>query len=319
MGYRIGSFNVQRLGNGATNEKITGICDIIREENLDIVAFQEAFSEGKGFRKKGFELGLPGWDFFFQESANMPGNHGEGYVFGWNTKRFCYSESRVLSSKLFQPRVIGLSGNDGIHLDGSWMARPPMYGRFRPVNGGFFEIRLINIHVVQGGEDDDSINSRKKEYEYLIDEIFPKICDKRFGNNRTSYTIAMGDYNLALLTPNNLKSEFFNPRLCISDDLQGRLRVKTVLDEPTTLRSSKPEDKNTWGYRNNFDHFTFSEKDIGWKGGRCTYNRIDAVEKYFNNRFDIYHRDISDHVPILLELDIMEEIAYDNNGYRKAN
>ena len=36
MGYRIGSFNVQRLGNGATNEKINGICKIIREEKLDI-------------------------------------------------------------------------------------------------------------------------------------------------------------------------------------------------------------------------------------------------------------------------------------------
>ena len=153
----------------------------------------------------------------------------------------------------------------------------------------------------------------------MINHILPTICEKRFGNNRSSYTIAMGDYNLALFTPNNMMSEFYDPRACVPSDAQGRLKVKTVQEKPTTLRSSKPDDKSTWGYKNNFDHFTYSERDIEWKGGSCKYDRIDAVDKYYEDRFDIYHKEVSDHVPIVLELNIKEDIVYDNNGYRKAN
>ena len=48
MRIRIGSFNVHRLGKSdSSKERFKDICDIIRNEGMDIVSFQEIYSEGR--------------------------------------------------------------------------------------------------------------------------------------------------------------------------------------------------------------------------------------------------------------------------------
>lgn len=58
MRYRIGSFNLKNFGAYANFETADAprrdfekIAQIIREESLDVVAFQEILSEGKGLRR----------------------------------------------------------------------------------------------------------------------------------------------------------------------------------------------------------------------------------------------------------------------------
>ena len=47
MEIRIGSFNMNNFG-GSSNKDFGKIAEIIVEENLDVVALQEIFSEGRG-------------------------------------------------------------------------------------------------------------------------------------------------------------------------------------------------------------------------------------------------------------------------------
>lgn len=80
-------------------------------------------------------------------------------------------------------------------------ARAPYYIRLQPCHGGFNELRLLNIHIYFGKNTIPEIEKRKIEFDTLVQEIYPRINRERYGNFRSAYTIAMGDYNLNIVRP----------------------------------------------------------------------------------------------------------------------
>lgn len=55
-------------------------------------------------------------------------------------------------------------------------------------------------------------------------------------------------------------------------------------------------------YANNFDHFTYSPELSSFT--RVSYKAVDAVNKYCNGDADYYRKHISDHLPIVMTIEI---------------
>lgn len=333
MSYKIGSFNMRNIGENALGKEdernLQLIAKIISEEKFDVVSLQEIISEGKAFnhvldekikRSILYELGSE-WDFKWAEARNEKSfsvdKRGEGYAFLWNKNRLKLAEV-VLGNgnkRKFIPRMCSINKEDII--------RKPYYARFTPSGtkegGPWVEFRLLCVHTYYG---DDSIASRtirKKEIETLLTDVYPQISDRRYGeygNGMPSYTILMGDYNAEILTTWKKQAHIeqqTKPSLYIKESVPydiiestkwGETRkIKTVQDQFTTLKSLKvfeKEDFDGRGYAHDYDHFSYEEKQF--EGLYLKAKRIDAVKKYCNNDFEKYYNQVSDHIPIMMEV-----------------
>jgi len=336
MSYRIGSFNLRNLGITALGKSsgrdLKIIANIIKNEDFDVIALQEVLSEGKAlyssdYAKKSvlMELGND-WDFQWAYSeTQLKDKRNEGYAFVWNKRRL--QMSRIIlpngNSRVFYPRICELNKKD--------MMRRPYYARFTPsgtvVGGPWIEFRLLCIHTYYGNDNKEDRKLRQQELDVLMKEIYPQISDRKYGeygNGMPSYTIIMGDYNVELWRPwkdeirkkinaeRKLqgKSPFPTPASLIADENDiiestrwGRRQVKTVQYEFTTLRSSEDSlDYDYRGYAHDYDHFSYEERQF--EGIKMNARRVDAVRKYCGDDFDRYLNSISDHIPILMEVDL---------------
>lgn len=291
------------------------IAEIIIEEKLDVIALQEILSEGKGISRMQSELeqcvkyNLYDWDFrwdYPKESTDpdktSKDHRGEGYAYLWNKKRFKLLEySKMGKVKIFDPRIINSLSND-VNVDCSFFARTPYYIRLQPLYGGFFELRLVNLHIYYGKDNSIStINKRKIEYETIVQSIYPEISQKRYGQNRVAYTIAMGDYNLNIFSPLvQTKNACLPEAFTYTEGVQ----ILTVQDQLTTLKKCNGEGDsgNDMRYGNNYDHFTYSPELSPFNS--VSYETIDAVNKYCGGDFSYYREHISDHLPIVMSVDI---------------
>ena len=307
MEYRIASFNLKNFGQDSWKKRdLHKLAEIITEEELDVVALQEVLSEGKGVNHLIEELvkyELYEWDYCFEAPKDTSDtetvktvNRSEGYAYLWNKSTFKIVEfSRLGNVKQFDPRIINTLSND-VNADCSFLARAPYYIRLEPMFGGFFELRLINIHIYWGNTSITAINKRIMEYEMLTQSIYPAISSKMYGNFRIPYTIAMGDYNLNIFSPFvQDKKAVLNPEL-IHNEGGKAISIITTQNELSTLK------KNEDGYSNNYDHFTYSPERIQNVNVSCGV--IDAVNKYCSGDYAYYNEKISDHLPILLKIDI---------------
>ena len=122
----------------------------------------------------------------------------------------------------------------------------------------------------------------------------------------------MGDYNLNLIMPaGTSRGDTKNRTIIEGKKTVGDQRIITVQYELRTLkRPDKDEtvddDNPNRGYSQNYDHFSFDIGLLERDGIGYECNRIDAVRKYCNDDFELYHKEISDHIPIVLELSINE-------------
>lgn len=318
MIFKFGSFNLKNLSRGImTKRDFSMIATIIRKEEFDIVAFQEILSEGQALDSlvKNF---LPGWDIRWGEPkeaidpSKNKDKRGEGYAFIWNTKRLTLASSSTVSGeRVYEPRSV----SDAIRFDSRFFARTPYYARFVPVNGGFFEFRLIDVHLHFGNNNKDEIQKRKEEFAYLTERIYPTISqERRYGNNREAYTIVMGDYNLNLYKYRREAEKRINKNTYIEPIVTvGVQQIVTVQDELTTLKTTirdeqTDDDNPKRGYAQNYDHFSFDVTRFEREGILYKARRIDAVRKYCKDDFELYNATVSDHVPIALTV-IMNETA----------
>lgn len=322
MQYRIGSFNMKNFGANPKRDFAT-IARIILEERLDVVALQEILSEGKGVRtmlEQCVKYQLYDWDFCWaspNDSSDLNklfttiqgDRRGEGYAYIWNRKAFKLVETQKMGkSKQFSPRIVNSLSND-VMSDCSFLARAPYYIRLEPIYGGFFELRLINIHIYWGSSSLADIQKRKLEYEFLVGEIYPSISQRRYGNFRAAYTIAMGDYNLNILKPfttPQAKNAYINEVYNYNDG-KKQFSVLTTQDQLSTLKApalhgSGDGALNHEGYANNYDHFSYSPQLTHFTGVSCSV--VDAVQKYCNGDFAYYRDNISDHLPVIMEIEI---------------
>ena len=316
MEYRIGSFNLKNFGYSSEKD-FYKIAQIIVNEELDVVALQEILSEGRGVKRyleQCVKYDLYNWDFCwasphessdYEKIADMirGDKRGEGYAYLWNKKKFKLAEMSVLGKeRIFEPRIVNSLSMD-VHVDCSIFSRAPYYIRLQPLYGGFFELRLINIHIYFGDKTLNSIAKRKVEYGILTKDIYPSLSKKRYGNFRAAYTVAMGDYNLNIFTPGVKDgNDSINP---VHFYNEGEKIVHVITDqyELSTLKlpdNSYQEKLNA--YSNNYDHFTFSPELSNFN--KVSFETIDAVNKYCNGDFEYYYKKISDHIPIVMTIDI---------------
>ena len=317
LDYKIGSFNLKNFGANSKKD-LEKIAQIITEEQLDVVALQEILSEGKGVKRlleQCVKYELYDWDFCcasprestdLEKISDMVVNdtRGECYAYLWNKKKFKLVEMTKLGqNRIFEPRIINSLSND-VEVDCSVFARAPYYIRLQPLFGGFFELRLINIHIYYGSNRLSSIAKRIIEYDLLTHDIYPNLSTRRYGNFRTAYTVAMGDYNLNIYTPgiNTVNESYLIP---VYSYVDGQKTVRVVTDQKdlsTLKRSGTANREQLSGYANNYDHFTYSPELSNFN--RVSFAAIDAVNKYCKGDFEYYNNNISDHVPIVMNINI---------------
>lgn len=324
MGYKIASFNLCNIGESALKEKhpknLQKIAEIILEEHFDIVGFQEVLKGGMAFKgekehkKKTILKELGGenkWGFSWAYAEGITDPRDEGYAFIWNKERIRLSTYKSCNSsqanKIYKPRMLTTC------LDWDFWGRGVLYGRFTPVALPNVEFRLLNIHT--------SPKTSKEELKTIMKQIYPKIEDeiiKDHYSNTKSYTILLGDYNVQLRRDRKVNNnKFFGKSvkyldadkddIVVAEDWGGK-RIITVQDEATTLpQKDKYEDYKLYGMRdyrdyvNDYDHFSYDVD--AFEGINLKYNRVDAVIEYCFKDFDLYRDEVSDHVPISLEIE----------------
>ncbi len=290
------------------NKNIIAIANIILTEQFDIVAMQEVFSEQSIKRILAF-LGS-NWSGRWASPNSRSAVAAEGYAFLWNNQRFELAKNSTSTGmRVFEPRIYNQYRVDRANGQQE-LLRNPYYGRFKAKNA-FLEIRLINTHIVYSADKSDrressfadlgSIALRKKEFEVLTQGILAKEEDRRYGNNMPAYTFILGDYNLNL--NRSWTSGPYVDEVIVIDDGNHVKLVRTVQDELTTLsgRSQTNPDEPIHDFANNFDHFTYDENAL--EGVHVTAGRVNTVEKYYNNDFEKHKKEISDHVPVSLNID----------------
>lgn len=312
MSYCIGSFNLRDFNfanttNDGTQEEITRdfkkIAKIIIEERFDVVALQEinapvALKHLTGILNSQKTLQR---EYDYRFGTDMPNQSGskdpERYGFIWKTKRL----------RLIEPRR---GTNPGYYQNAGALTliRPPYYARFtaRGMLGGTnFELRLVNTHIRDATREEDRI----KEFDILVKQILPRICDHQEisedGEYMPSYTFLMGDYNLAL--NKSERSIYKIDKITPTNFTRKNRWYRTVQEEATTLRLPNNQISISECYANNYDHFTY-EIDLDTKLVLVP-QRIEVLEKYYPNtnqpaeKLGNYRKEISDHVPIKMIVD----------------
>lgn len=334
MSYRIGSFNVKNLAFGSKRD-LDRIAAIINDNDLDIVAMQEVLSEGKALsgtgagsssgQAKAYEYSLKRrlkghWEICWQDPQTRAKDYpylgedkrGEGYAFLWNTDRIELPLN--YSGKEIYPKIwrqYKHKGNGFLRL-----IRDPLYGRFKIKNMNV-EIRLLSTHIVYGKPkganfdvdyDIGTVELRKSEFKTLAGYIYPRIAEYYKDENCVvPYTIMLGDYNLNL--PGSGVFKALIPDIVYFDrygnlhDVENNdtFTLYNVQSEKTTINREATD------YANNYDHFTYDDRT------KCVvkqFKRIDAVHQHVKSeddseeeKFKRYKEEVSDHVPILLEID----------------
>lgn len=338
MGYKIGSFNLKNIGLAALGSKsdrdLKKIAEIIRKEKFDVVALQEVLSEGKAFISPDFtkksimmELG-PEWDFQWANAETaLADTRNEGYAFVWNTRRLRMATSILQdnSERIFYPRICRIDKVD--------MQRRPYYARFTPSGtpegGPWVEFRLLCIHTYFGKDTKIDREIRQHELDVLMTDIYPQITDRVYRSNMPHYTLLMGDYNVELWRPwkeearkqenamRRLQGKYPLPKpatlIANEEDIiestkWGRRKIKTVQHEFTTLKAvdsandSNVTELESRGYAHDYDHFSYEESQF--EGIKMKVRRVDAVRKYCGDDFEKYLKTVSDHIPIMMEIEL---------------
>jgi endonuclease/exonuclease/phosphatase family metal-dependent hydrolase len=347
MSYRIGSFNLQNF-SGKTSKDLDVIINIIISERFDVIALQEVLNqtaltmilrrlplywEGSWAQPRSSKAEneyIENGDIDEQtgiQNVRHSINTAKGYAFLWNTKRL--KECSKTGARIFD------------QIKNGELVRNPYYGRFTPAGlpgGSFFEIRLINVHLCSPAENKEA---RMKEFKLLTEEIYSRIHSKRYGINMPAYTIILGDYNMpiswcnecngqGIITEQDCKTTLkrpasqegstakitasFNPYKIAAGVIRniGKITPATNISfidrRIYKLKQFKSHDEpsDDGFYANDYDHFSYT--NMSWVDIPIRFERVDAIKKYSKNDPITYRKEVSDHVPVLAELEI-------NDGY----
>ena len=299
--YRIGSINCKNFGRGAS-KNIKKFVDIISSEEFDIIALQEIKGQAALDRIL-TGLSPDKWKGIADEDPTV-----NDYAFIWNATKFELAKTEELGYKrTYAPRIYKQYRIDRKNGQKE-LIREPFFARFFPVgpNAPFIEIRLINTHIRFSKGKDASENSpgtiamRRNEYDVLTKAIYAKEADKRYGNNRPAYTILLGDYNLNL--PSSMASSPYLVEAFTIEDGRERKNIRTIQNKLSTLASNTDTKDPIKGiFANNYDHFTYDEERFDDVTVRSY--RVNAVRKYCSGNQEKYLKEISDHMPITVNLE----------------
>ena len=331
MPYKIGSFNVRNLSFAAGKERLDNIANLIKE--FDLVALQEVLSEGKML--EGAQVDNPAgqqiayenslryrlgdnWDMCWldphTDSKWYPylGNdsRGEGYAFLWRKDKFRCPVNEY--GREVRPRIYRQYKTDSSNGE-LRLARDPGYGRFQVVNMPNAEIRLVTAHIVYGKPSEDNLSKvvdhgatmmRQKEFNVLARNVYTRISeDYNDINCNIPYTIILGDYNLNL-PGSKAKSPYVSPIVVLDAqnnilpifeiEEKGVKRIHTVQKDLSTINKEGND------YSSNYDHFTYDDHT---KNGivQGIAHRLDVIDRFGDHK--TYKENVSDHIPVMLEID----------------
>ena len=321
MDFSVGSFNLCKFSYQSDKEikkDIKKIAEIIRESEFDIVALQEVMTPGVLDREtevitlngpaRGLlqELGTQEWDSVWAQPKSEKTNTAEGYAVLWKKGRFRIATGMTKTErglkkksawalKQFAPRIQDAYKEDKVLYAGR-LARDPLYVRLEAIHS-WFEVRLIDTHIMFGDNSTANIEARQHEFHVLTD-IYRSLSEKQYRSSRTSYTILLGDYNLCLGQSPEVPDHvpYYDRNKAVTQN------IVTVQRQATSLKQHQKDDDPS-RYANNYDHFSYDE--IWFRDGHVIANcsRIDAVE-FCNNNLEEYRRTVSDHVPVRLDVSL---------------
>lgn len=307
MSYKIGSFNCLSFGSGH-GDKARAIAKIIAEEKFDIVALQEVKNSGA------LKLLLDALKHYRGDWSGDCDEWGSAdYAFVWNTKRVQLIRVKNGSGeRTVYPHTVTAKGA------GKVLARAPYCARFEPSQPGVpkIEIRLMNTHIRFGRQKSDSelleqglVALRKAEYTMLTQTIYPTVAGKSMldhaytGDCRPIYTIMLGDYNLNKRA-SAAKSPYLEDVYICGAGERSR-EIVTEQSELTTLGQQPEGEVPPEGIaplRNNYDHVTYDRRRFAGIRMRC--GSVDAIQKYSGNDAEKYRKEVSDHIPIFLSMEL---------------
>lgn len=322
MSFRIGSFNLYKFSYQSDDEirkDLDKIVQIIYDQQFGIIALQEVFSES-AFNTILNKLGTMRWDGCWKAPDSISSSAREGYAYIWDKRKFRLSRTQLDdgSWREYIPIIYKQYRIDR-SLGQCQLIRNPYYARFEPTNGSYCELRLINTHIMfaRSSAIDDvpdslgDISMRKNEFKILTQALYSSIADKVYKyNNRPSYTIILGDYNLNLRQSGAISSAYIDEIIDIEDGRYTK-RLLTTQTELTTLKMP-PKDPNAQDYNNmtcwanNYDHFTYDLQRF--EGVKISVKRHDSVTSYCNSDYKEHRKTISDHVPIIMDINIKDRL-----------
>lgn len=304
--------------NDEMRKDVAKIAQIIRDQQFGIIALQEVLSPF-AFEMLLKQLGTTRWDGKWESPPSISSSASEGYAFIWDKTKFRPSRAKRDDGKWreFIPRIYNQYRIDR-RLGQRKLIRNPYYARFEPTNGANCEFRLINTHIMfarsSAIEDvPDSLSSiemRRNEFKILTEALYSSIANKPYDaqvhNNRPSYTIILGDYNLNLRQSGTTSGAYIDEIVNVAD---GNY-IKHLITAQTNLTTLKmpPRDPNMPDYdvntcwANNYDHFTYDKERF--EGIDISIGRINSVAGYCNSDYKVHRKTISDHVPIKMDINI---------------
>lgn len=314
MQYVIGSFNISNMNR---TKDFDAISRIIIQSQFDVIAIQEVTTNNaiKDLVNALNLLQFDSWEGVCESADSYFQHSNEWYGYIWNKKKL---------SLIGEPWIVKKYKSKGICEDG--LVRPPYVARFSPsglLGGSFFEIRLINTHILFSKPEhaqDELRNEalRRKELDLIAKRIYTFVADKRYGDNLPAYTFLLGDYNLCLVGN--------GPRIDVAIDMGCNRILKNDQFQPTSLKTPQGEevtkDEQTPTqiefYANNYDHFSYEST----MDSRLSFSisRATALEDYLkgfsdkNEGLKEFRGKVSDHVPIKMVLnlrtkDVFKEMA----------
>jgi endonuclease/exonuclease/phosphatase family metal-dependent hydrolase len=340
VSYRIGSFNVLNLSGNESHKRddskaVVHIAKIIQDNNFDIVAFQELLTPqalngivnnlGKG-EWEGIHASKP----ISEISAGQSVKNSREYGFVWKKDRvtlvrdpYIYTEIEKRIDYIWQnhirmqvdrikeePELKGDDFDDESSAKPSSLSivemkrhileafkteliRPPMVACFRPAGfWGFLklELRIINTHIIFSGGLKKPLNQRIAEFKQIVGKMHTALNTLRFGDFRSVYTIVAGDYNL---TPDHLELYEVAEDKQFLNECENHI-ICTVQKLPTTLKTYDANIQGNNCYSKSYDHFSYD---------RNRFSKIsNEVSRVDCNDFKKHRMEISDHVPIYIEL-----------------
>lgn len=273
----------------------------------------------------------PRWEGRWAKPASSYSDRAaEGYAFIWNRDRIQLVTN--YEDESFEPRI-------GFYLRNGEMVRAPFIGRFMPIKSRC-EFRVINAHLAweqpanfkqegdEEGNDTQSKAIREQELELLLDAVYPRLAYKQYDVNNEDrharplvpYTFLLGDYNLNL--PERGSGAKMSSRL--QEYICGNLRIVTVNGELTTLKRVPKDPEKAKAFRadpnfehhlaNNYDHFSYDKTRIldhhiadPTTAVIAAYEIYQSADSDYQEKFDVYKNKVSDHLPIILDIDILNK------------
>ena len=240
------------------------IARIIDREMFDLVALQEIPGEVALNRLR---LALNRESLSAWDCFHAPTGGGFGFAFLWKSH--------------LVPPVKGLP----MHLwdgPGCWvLKRPPLIGYFEYAQSIF---ALINVHMIGNAQ---YSQEKRDEFKHLCHEVYRAVEYDAVANNLSSYIIMLGDYNL-----------YYSDIIDRANSELG-ITIDSFVAQPTTLKNKDPHD---YVVAEAVDHFSYKSEFL--KALNPVPSRVDALALYAGGDGSRYFREVSDHVPIKLQLQV---------------